>query len=236
MTDTDTSGNRTWRPLAGRVVLAALVLAASTAQAAPDKPANAAKAQRDRQALQQAQAALQQAQAALQQTQGERDAANAARSAAEGQRTAAAAQAARLKAESAKLRSELDEARAALARLQTERDTLQREAAAAAEAAAARDAQQQQALASTRAELAGRTQTVTALVALLEKSTGALAAAEAANARLLALGQDAVRRYQARTPEEATAIQDPVLGLRAVTIDNTAERLRAELDRHRVIR
>ena len=71
------------------------------------------------------------------------------------------------------------------------------------------------------------------LVQLLERSTTALAEAEAKNHKLYAIGQDLVQRYLGRPPLDTALQQAPALGLTAVRFEDQAEKLRAALDANR---
>jgi hypothetical protein len=182
------------------------------------------KVSREREALRRSQAALQEASAQRDALTAEKAAWLADKAALESElarsrQAAAAAQKllARDGAESTRLRGELEAAQEAA--------TLDRESRQAREAAL------RQQIAKLQAELAERQQTVAALLPLLERSTTALAAAESANSALFAAGLAAVERYRSRTAADEMALQDPLLGLRAVQMENTAQALRNELEK-----
>ncbi|MBI3347323.1 MAG: hypothetical protein HY020_08950 [Burkholderiales bacterium] len=202
----------------------ALLLVASLTVHAQD-----AKVSKEREALRRAQTALRAAQE--QQSALQADKAKAEADAASAQKDIAAAKAqiagsaARLKAREA----ELDTLRA---QLQAAKDAQQGADAKAAE----REQALQQQIVTSRQEAAARQQANQALTQLLERSTTALADAEAKNRKLYALGQDLVKRYIGRSPVETALQQDPVLGLTAVRFEDQAEQLRAELAAARVVR
>ena len=202
----------------------ALLLVASLTVHAQD-----AKVSKEREALRRAQTALRAAQE--QQSALQADKAKAEADAASAQKDIAAAKAqiagsaARLKAREA----ELDTLRA---QLQAAKDAQQGADAKAAE----REQALQQQIVTSRQEATARQQANQALTQLLERSTTALADAEAKNRKLYALGQDLVQRYIGRSPVDTALQQDPVLGLTAVRFEDQAEQLRAELAAARVVR
>lgn len=184
---------------------------------------------------------LRRAQAALQHTTAERDALTAEKAALAGQLADTQAQLAKAQAASRALQASSLQQVAALARqhgeLAASRLAVQQAASATATSAEASTSQAlalQQQLATLRSESAGRAQTVAALVQLLERSVTALAAAELANAQLFAAGLDAVNRLRSKTLDDSQARADPMLGLRAVQIENEAEALRSALDKLRI--
>lgn len=187
------------------------------------------KASKEREALRRSQAALraaQEQQSALQadKAKAETDAAAALRQAASA-RAQIAGTAARLKdreAELETLRTQLQAAR------QAQQDSDAK--------ATGREQALQQQLLTTRQESAARVQANQALAQLLERSTQALADAEAKNRQLYAIGQDLVRRWQGRSPLDTALLADPVLGLTAVRFEDQAEKLRAELETQRTTR
>jgi DNA repair exonuclease SbcCD ATPase subunit len=95
--------------------------------------------------------------------------------------------------------------------------------------AALREQALQQQLLTLRQESSARQQANQALVQILERSTTALADAEAKNRKLHAMGQDLVQRYTGRSPVDTALQQDPLLGLAAVRFEDEAEKLRAAL-------
>ena len=206
-----------------RFALAMLLVASLTVHAQD------AKVSKEREALRRAQTALRAAQE--QQSALQADKAKAEADAASAQKDIAAAKAqiagsaARLKAREA----ELDTLRA---QLQAAKDAQQGADAKAAE----REQALQQQIVTSRQEAAARQQANQALTQLLERSTTALADAEAKNRKLYALGQDLVQRYIGRSPVDTALQQDPVLGLTAVRFEDQAEQLRAELAAARVVR
>ncbi|CAM4086612.1 hypothetical protein [Roseateles saccharophilus] len=204
-----------------RTAIALLVVAALTAHAEDAKPS------REREALRRAQAALRAAQEQQSTLQADKARAEADAATAHKDATAARAQiaggAARLKAREA----ELDALRA---QLQTAKDAQQQAEAQAAE----REQALQKQLLAARQEGGARQQANQSLVQLLERSTAALADAEARNHQLYALGQQLVQLYTGRSRLDTALQQDPVLGLTAVRFEDQAEKLRAELAAQRV--
>ncbi|KAK6025276.1 hypothetical protein OSTOST_08836 [Ostertagia ostertagi] len=206
-----------------RIALALMLVASVAAQAQDAKPS------KEREALRRAQAALRAAQE--QQSTLQADKAKAEADVAAAQKDAASAKAqiagsvARLKAREA----ELDTLRA---QLQAAKDAQQLGEAKAIE----REQGLQQQMLSARQESAARQQANQALTQLLERSTTALADAEAKNRQLYAIGQQLLTRWQGRAPLDTALLQDPVLGLTAVRFEDQAEKLRAELAAQRVPR
>jgi len=120
-------------------------------------------------------------------------------------------------------------------------DTLQAQLDAAAkardEAAAAsqqREHELQEQLAGARRESNERLQSTRALGTLLEHSTQALAAAEDKNRKLLAVGEDLLKRYQERPAYDRVTIGDPLLGFTDVKLANEAETIRGQMAQLRV--
>lgn len=205
----------------------AITLLALLALASLGVQAQDAKVSKEREALRRAQAALraaQEQQSTLQvdKAKAEADVAAARKDAATA-KAQVAGSAARLKAREA----ELDALRA---QLRAARDTQQQGDAKAVE----REQALQQQIVAARQEAAARQQANQALTKLLERSTQALADAEAKNRKLYAIGQDLVRRYTGRSALDTALQQDPVLGLTAVRFEDQAETLRAALETQRV--
>lgn len=187
-----------------------------------------AKVSKEREALRRAQTALRAAQD--QQSALQADKAKAESEAAAAQKDAAAAKAqiastaARLKAREAEveaLRSQLQAAKTA--QQQTEAQAGEREQALLMQ------------LQATRQESGARLLANQSLTALLERSTQALADAEAKNRQLYALGQALVQRYTGRSALDTALLGDPILGLTAIRFEDQAEKLRAELAAQRVV-
>lgn len=198
-----------------------IALACLTAQAQDAKPS------KEREALRRAQAALraaQEQQSSLQadKAKAEADVARARQDAATA-RALVAGNAVKLKARE----TELDTLRA---QLQAAKEAVQQGQAQAGE----RDQALQQQLLAARQEGQARQQANQALVQLLERSTQALADAEAKNRQLHALGQALVQRYAGRSTLDTALMDDPILGLTAVRFEDQAEKLRAELAAQRV--
>ena len=127
--------------------------------------------------------------------------------------------------------------RAALQRTQTLEGELQasRQAAQAQEAASQQQEQVvQQQLLVLRRESAEHLQAARALSTLLERSTEALADAEAKNHKLYAVGQELVQRYLSRSTFERADIGDPLLGLTDVKLEDQAEAMRSKLAEQRI--
>jgi DNA repair exonuclease SbcCD ATPase subunit len=68
------------------------------------------------------------------------------------------------------------------------------------------------------------------LVALLERATQSLTAAEKANLRMHALGLEMIERLRGREADGGVGAGDPVLGFGQVRLENEAEALRDKLD------
>ena len=201
--------------------IALLAIASLAAQAQDAKPS------KEREALRRAQAALraaQEQQSTLQADKAKADAdVTSAKKDALVARAQVAGSTAKLKAREAELASLRDQLQAAK-EAQTQGD---------AKALAREQALQQQLLA-LRQQSDERQQANQALTRLLERSTQALADAQARNHKLYALGQDLLQRYTGRSPLDTALQQDPLLGLTAVRFEDEAERLRAALDAHKL--
>lgn len=224
--------------LAPRLLMAALatvvMCSSALAQGQPD-----ARASREREMLRRSQAALKEAQAqreALaaekQQLQQQHDKALAERDAVAGQARSGQEQARRARADAQRLQAELEAERAKLPPLQAE---LERQKAELARAVEVFQALQQQ-LAEARREATTRAQANAAVTALLERATTALADAEAKNRQMHAAGLAALQRFRSKSADDLRAQNEPFLGLTAVRIENEAEALRTELDKHRLVR
>jgi hypothetical protein len=217
-------------PLPHRLPAAWLTLALLAVAAGPALAQDPSKVSKEREALRRAQASLQQ-------TQAERDALVGEKASWSTDRETLQSQLAQGQARHRGLQARNVQALAEATRLQAElvvARTAVASAATAAEAGRGREAALQQDLLAARTESAGRAQTVAALRGLLERSVAALAAAETANTQLLVAGLDAVARLRSKTPEDLAALNEPMLGLRAVQIDNEAEALRSQIDRYRL--
>lgn len=188
-----------------------------------------AKASKEREALRRAQAALraaQEQQSSLQADKAKAEAgAAAAQKEASSMRAQVASGAARLKAREAELE-------ALRTQLLAARQAQQEGEAKAGE----REQALQQQLLAARQDSAARLQANQSLAQLLQRSTQALADAEAKNHQLHALGLDLVKRWQGRSTLDKALLDDPVLGLTAVRFEDQAEKLRTELDALRLVR
>lgn len=207
-----------------RIALVLVLIASLTAAQAQD-----AKVSKEREALRRAQAALR----AAQEQQGslQADKAKAEADAAAAHKDAASAKA-QIAGGAAKLKAREAELDALHAQLQAAKDAQQQGEAKAVE----REQALQQQLLAAHQESASRQQANLALGQLLERSTQALADAEAKNHQLYALGQDLVKRWQGRSALDTSLLQDPVLGLTAVRFEDQAEKLRTALEAQRVTR
>lgn len=206
--------------------IATLMLAAGLALGAQ---AQDAKVSKEREALRRAQAALNAAQA--QQGQLQADKARAEADAALAHREAAGAKA-QVAGSAARLKAREAESETLRAQLQAVRQARQDGEAQAAE----REQALQRQLVAARQDGAARQQANQSLTRLLERSTQALADAEAKNRQLYAIGQDLVKRYAGRSTLDGALLQDPVLGLTAVRFEDQAEQLRAALEAQRIAR
>lgn len=182
------------------------------------------KASKEREALRRAQTALRAAQEQQSTLQADKAKAEAAAQAALKDATAAQAQAAglgkRLKAQEgqitalqaqvAELQQALSGAQGALATAQTNERELQRQLAMANETAAA------------------RLRSAQSVATLLERSTQALAEAEAKNQKLHDIAQQAIKLYASRSRMDAALLGEPFTGIAGVRLEDQAERLRME--------
>lgn len=177
---------------------------------------------------------LRRSQAALQQAQTERDAAQAEKALVEKERDGLREQAAKaasgqaqtaraLSAERHKVQSEIDAFKQALA-------DAKRRAEEQTTKLSEQDRQWQEQAATLRQALAERTQANSQLTALLQKSTAERTAADERNLQLHALALELVERWRNKGLVEQALQAEPVLGLRSVRIENTAEELRARAD------
>lgn len=205
---------------------AVLALAAFGAQAQDAKPS------KEREALRRTQTALRAAQELQSTLQADKAKAEAEAAAAHKEAASTKAQiagsAARLKAREAELET-------LRAQLLAAKQAEQAQQEAAAKSGEREQALQQQLLAA-RQESASRLQANQALSQLLERSTQALADAEAKNRQLYTLGQDLLKRWRGRSAIDTALLQDPVLGLTAVRFEDEAEKLRSELETKRIVR
>ena len=202
-----------------------LLLAASLTVGAQ---AQDAKVSKEREALRRAQTALRTAQEQQATLQADTATAEAAATAAQKEATSAKAQ---IAGAAAKLKAREAELDALRAELQAAKQAQQQTEAQAGE----RDQALQQQLIAARQEAASRQQANQVLVQLLERSTTALADAEAKNRKLYEIGQELVQRWTGRSKLDTALQQDPVLGLTAVRFEDQAEKLRAELAAQRVV-
>jgi len=206
-----------------RIAIALLAVASLAAQA----QAQDAKPSKEREALRRAQAALRAAQE--QQSTLQADKARAEADAATVKKDALAARA-QIAGSAARLKAREAELEALRAQLQAAKEAQTQSDAKAVE----REQALQQQLLALRQESGERQQANQALTRLLERSTQALADAEAKNRQLYAIGQDLVQRYTGRSPLDTALQQDPLLGLAAVRFEDQAEKLRAALDANRL--
>jgi len=196
------------------LALAALALTLNAPAAEPDKR------------LQQAREAARAAQAAAQTAQQDKAAALRERDAAAEERDKLARAAGSARRESA----------AQLARLQAleaERLTLQQaQLADQSQIKSLTEALQtaQELAGASALALAEQRRSTSAVVALLQRSTAALARTEAANRQLHTLGLQAVEAWATRTPEAMRQRDEPFLQLGLVDLENEAEGLRKQLD------
>ncbi|EHR69809.1 hypothetical protein BurJ1DRAFT_0933 [Burkholderiales bacterium JOSHI_001] len=201
---------------------------------------------REREQLRRSQAALKQAQAQQEALAGEKAALEQERNQFKGaleqasaQARAGSAEVQRLRSDGNRLRADAERTRQDLAaekargqQLQSQLDQAQ---ALLQQARSAHEAMQLQ-LREARRESAERVQANTTLTALLERATQALAAAETRNRQMHAAGLAALERYRSKSESDLRAQNEPFLGLTAVQIENQAEELRSELDKHRWVK
>jgi len=207
-----------------RLTLLTLLLAVALGAGAQDN-----KTSKEREALRRSQAALRAAQEQLATLQADKAKADAelqsARKEAQGAKAQIAGNTARIKARD----DELDGLRR---QLEAARKSQQDGQALAAE----REAELQKQLMAARQDSAARLQANQTLAQLLERSTQALADAEAKNRQLYDLGQQLVARWRGRSTLDKALLEDPVLGLTAVRFEDQAEALRAQLEAARLVR
>ncbi len=199
----------------------ALLLVASLGAQAQD-----AKVSKEREALRRAQSALRAAQE--QQSTLQADKARAETEAAAARQDAASART-RIASTVAQLKAHNAELAALRGQLQAARDAQQQADARAAE----RERELQQRVAAAEREAAARQTANQSLTRLLERSTQALAEADARNHRLYALGKELIDRQAGRSDLDRVLQRDPVFGLVAVRSEDEAEKLRAALEAQR---
>jgi chromosome segregation ATPase len=231
------------RPLRAAALLTLLAtglwLFSNPSLAQQDKPVS-----REREQLRRSQAALKQAQAQQEALAGEKAAleqqhkqVQGALALAQTQARTGSAEAQRLRGEGAKLRAEGERMRQELqaeqARAQQLQAQLDQANALLQQARTAHETMQQQ-VRDARREAAERSQANTSLTALLERATQTLAKAEERNRLMHAAASQAIERYRSKSAQDLRAQNEPFLGLTAVQIENQAEELRSELDKHRL--
>jgi chromosome segregation ATPase len=121
-----------------------------------------------------------------------------------------------------------------LTRLRTEVSDRQHASDDAAREAGLRQTEAARQLAALNAEIVERKSTSAALTTALERSTQALADAEAANRELYRVAQRAIDRYHGKSPLTSAKLADPVLGLAAVSAENESEALRIDAEKSRL--
>lgn len=208
--------------LLGVISLAAM-LACGHAVAADD-----AKGGRDKEALRRAQQALRQSQAKLQAAQNEQAQLQAKHSALE-------AQAAEAEKELAGVQAQVRSLRAELARSQAEGKRLGTELASLKASSQAEQTAQQGRIDDLSRRLTENQQTLANVTQLLGHSTQALTTAEEKNRQLYAIGRNVIDRYHNKGLGEVLAQQEPVFGLREVTLENEAETLRTQIEAQRLV-
>lgn len=206
------------------VLLVAAFVAATPLQAQENN-----RASREREALRRAQQALRSAQEQQSALQREKAALAAERDKLDEAARRNAAQLGSAQAQASRTRGELQRVEAERDRLKTELEELRSASAGREQAWQARQQELETALREARALLAERTQTVTTVRGLLERSTAALADAEGKNGELYAIGRrllDELRERGAGTG---------LLGLEQVKLENRAEALRTEIEAQRLL-
>ena len=135
------------------------------------------------------------------------------------------------------LRSEVVKLRADVSRMTVELDAERRAAAgvtatatASQQTAAAQAADLSQRLAKTERDLRERTQTLTALSALTERSSKALFAAETANRQMHSFGLQLIEQLRTTARSGNLMGLQPAIGFAEVRLENEAEALRDKLD------
>lgn len=187
------------------------------------------KASREREALRRAQQALRSAQEQQSALQREKAALAAERDKLDESARRSAAQLGSAQAQAARQRSELVRLQAEHDRLKTELDELRQASAAREQALQARQDELAKALQDSQALLAERTQSIAAVRGLLERSTGALADAEAKNRELYTLGRRLLDELRERGAPAG------LFGFDQVKLENRAEALRDEIEAQRLI-
>jgi siderophore synthetase component len=204
-----------------RTLVAALALITLATAALAQQPDP--RATRERELLRRSQAALQEA--------------NAQRDALQAEKTTLQAEHDRLKLQTERDAAELRALRADVARFKGDGERGQqaladarRESSALQKAGSEREATLQQRLAEAQRELAARTQANQQVAALLEKASTRLATAEERNAGLHALAHEMVNRWLDKSATDVLLQREPLLGLREVAMQDTAETLRARIN------
>lgn len=205
------------------VISLATLLACGPAWAADD-----AKGGREKEALRRAQMALRQAQAKLQAVQDEKAQLQTQHSALEAKAAEADKELANTQAQVRSLRNELARSQAEGKRLGTELASLKA------------SSQAEQTALQGRVDDLGRRlsesqQTLVNVTQLLSHSTQALSTAEEKNRQLYAIGRNVIERYHNKGLGEVLAQQEPVFGLREVTLENEAETLRTQIEAQRLV-
>jgi septal ring factor EnvC (AmiA/AmiB activator) len=203
-------------------ILCVSLLLASGSALAEDKPG------RDKEALRRVQQALRQSQAKLQAAVDEKALLQTKHSELEGQLAQSAKDLSSLQAQLRGVRGELSRSQGDAARLSAELSALR-------SSSQAEQASLQGQVNELNRRLADNTQTLGNVTGLLGHSTQALATAEQKNRQLYAIGRDVIERYRNKGFGQVLAQQEPVFGLREVTLENEAEALRDQIEAQRLV-
>lgn len=208
--------------------LLGLIFLAVTLTCGPAGAADDAKGGRDKEALRRVQQALRQSQAKLQAVQDER-------ALLQTQHSALEAKAAEAEKELTSTQGQVRSLRAELARSQAEGKRLSGELASLKTSSQAEQTALQGRLDDLGRRLTEHQQTLANVTNLLGHSTQALSTAEEKNRQLYAIGRDVIARYHNKGIGEVLAQQEPVFGLREVTLENEAEALRTQIEAQRLV-
>jgi len=207
------------------IACALCVLMAAPAGAQDDK-----RAAREREALRRTQQALRSAQEQQTTLQREKAALAAEKEKLDEAIKRNGAQLGAAQAQAGRSRSELAQVRAELEQLRGELEALRKSGATQQQALQTRGDELARQLQQTQRLLAERTQALSSVAVLLERSTLALTDAEAKNRQLYGIGLKMIDDYRGKGNDAAFAVRDPFFGLKQVQLEDRAEALRSELD------
>lgn len=201
------------------------VLLATSASAQDDK-----RATREREALRRTQQALRSAQEQQTTLQREKAALAAEKEKLNEAVQRNGAQLGAAQAQAGRSRSELAQARAELEQSRSELETLRKSSTTQQQSLQTHGDELAQQLQQTQRLLAERSQALSSVAVLLERSTLALTDAEAKNRQLYGIGLKLIDDYRGKGNDGGLAVRDPFFGLKQVQLEDRAEALRSELD------